>query len=231
MRLGMYRAIFFDLFHTLVSVSNAPGTTGRYTADILGVDRQRWNEACFSEHHAICEPTEHHEVIRTLAHSIDPLVSEEQILEASEERQRRFDYALKNIDEHVLICLNTLRERGYQLGLISNASSGEVRAWPDSPLQALFHSAVFSCEVGRKKPDPDIYHHALQTLDCVAHEALFVGDGGSHEHQGAQAVGLHTVFITQHIQDMASDKLEQRRRYSRYEIAHLDQLPAILDEA
>jgi len=35
--------IFFDLFTTLISVSKAAGGRGRYTADILGLDRDTWN--------------------------------------------------------------------------------------------------------------------------------------------------------------------------------------------
>ena len=37
------RAVCFDLFHTLVDVGRTPGTPGRYTADILGLDRDAWN--------------------------------------------------------------------------------------------------------------------------------------------------------------------------------------------
>lgn len=224
----MYHAIFFDLFHTLVSVSHAPGTSGRYTADILGVDRQRWNEACFGAQHAICEPTEHLAVIRALAHSIDPTVSEALIHEACSERQRRFDHALENIEPSVLAALEALRVRGYKLGLISNASSGEVQAWSRSPLRAFFHSAVFSCEVGCKKPQAAIYQHALAELGCEAGQSLFVGDGGSDEHRGAAALGLDTVLITRHLGSMDPERLAQRRRHARFEIARLEQLLALL---
>lgn len=195
------KAFIFDLFHTLVDVGRAPGATGQYTADILGIDRAAWNAACFSDAHEICRPTSHYEVVRTLANHIDPRISDGRIREAAKERQQRFDHALKNVDEETLRVLRTLRSRGLKLGLISNASSGEVSAWNDSPLAPLFDQAIFSCDCGMKKPQAGIYHHALQALAVAPRESYFVGDGGSREHIGAQAVGLRTVLITRFIDE------------------------------
>lgn len=195
------KAFVFDLFHTLVDVAGALGSPGRYTADILGVDREQWNAACFSDAHDICRPTSHHEVVRTLAHAIDPNIPEARIREAVEERQRRFDHALHNVDSETLQVLDDLRSRGLKLGLISNASSGEVAAWNDSPLAARFDHAVFSCNCGTKKPEPEIYRHALEGLGAKAQECFFVGDGGSCEHVGASAVGMRTVIITRFIDE------------------------------
>jgi FMN phosphatase YigB (HAD superfamily) len=45
------KAILFDLFGTLLSVSKAAQGVGQYTADILGLDRKAWNRACFSDQH------------------------------------------------------------------------------------------------------------------------------------------------------------------------------------
>lgn len=193
------KAFVFDLFHTLVDVGRAPGACGRYTADILGVDRAVWNAACFSEAHEICRPTSQYEVVRALARYIDPDIPDARIREAAEERQQRFDHALRRVDEDTLDVLRTLRRRGPKLGLISNASSGEVSAWNDSPLAPLFDEAVFSCDCGMKKPDAGIYHQALEALGAGPGESYFVGDGGSREHVGARAVGMRTVLMTRFI--------------------------------
>jgi putative hydrolase of the HAD superfamily len=195
------KAFVFDLFHTLVDVATAPGSRGRYTADILGVGRREWHAACFSDAHDICRPTSHYEVVRTLAHRIDPDIPEARIRQAVEERQQRFDHALLNVEDETLRVLGNLRGRGLRLGLISNASSGEVAAWDDSPLARHFDRAVFSCECGMKKPEPAIYHHTLEALGVSPDESFFVGDGGSREHVGARAVGMRTVMITRFIDE------------------------------
>jgi len=38
--------VFFDLFNTLLSVGKVSEAVGRYTADILCLDRDDWNAAC-----------------------------------------------------------------------------------------------------------------------------------------------------------------------------------------
>lgn len=223
-----YKAVLFDLFHTLVSVSTAPGVSGRYTADILGVDRSDWNRACFSDLHEICRPTEHHDVVRALAHSLDPSIPEEKIQAATQERQRRFDHALLNVESETLALLAELKQLGYKLALVSNASTAEVRAWQDSPLASYFDEVLFSWECGLRKPEAAIYREALNRLECSHHEALFVGDGGSDEHQGAREVGLDNVLLTRHLAKLKDEQLRKRQAQVKWEISHLSALPGLL---
>ncbi|MBD3669672.1 MAG: HAD family hydrolase [Gammaproteobacteria bacterium] len=223
----MIRGICLDLFHTLVDVGTVPDEVGRYTADILGIGREEWNEACFGPAHDICRPSDHYDSLKTLAHSIDPSIDESLIREAVVERQRRFDHALVEVDDETLDALRQLRKRGLKLALVSNASSGEVSAWQRSPMAELFDTATFSCDVGSRKPAPDIYHHALNALGLKARDCLFVGDGGSDEHLGASEVGLTPVLITRFIQQ--SQKLETQRGRVQWEIGKLSELGALLN--
>lgn len=224
------KSILFDLFHTLVDVGSAPGTPGRYTADILGVSREAWHHACFSDAHDIVSPTEHRQVLKRIAHSIDPTISDALIEEAVTERAERFRYTLLNVDEDVLATLEALVRRGYRLALVSNASSGEVEAWSESPLARFFTEAIFSCECGHKKPQAAIYHAALEGVQGTVADAVFVGDGGSNEHEGAKALGLINILTTQFIRHrIADDHLQQRRQHVSHEIAHLRELPDLLN--
>lgn len=218
-----YQAVFFDLFHTLVDVARAPGAKGAYTADILGVDRKTWNEVCFSGHHDVCRPTEHIDVIRTLAHQIDPSIPERRISEAAQVRQQRFDHALVNVEKDIVAALSRLKKNGYFLTLISNASTGEVAAWNRSPLAPLFDVALFSCDCGYRKPQPEIYRLALEKSGVTPEQALFVGDGGSDEHQGAQAAGIDNVLVTHYIAKRKNN-LEERRAFAKWEIAAVPEL-------
>ncbi len=188
--------VCLDLFNTLVSVAEVPESVGRFTADILGVTREEWRQACFGEAHEICKQTAGLDILRTLAHSIDPTIPEDLILLAERERQARFDYCLVHVEPDVVEGLQRLKERGYRLALVSNASTSEVRAWSNSPLKTIFDSTHFSCEVGSKKPEPEIYLAALRSLGVMATQVCFVGDGGSNEHRGAHAIGMHTLLMT-----------------------------------
>lgn len=223
------RAICFDLFHTLIDVGCVPDEIGYYTADLLGIERHIWNAACFSPQHDITRPTRHIDVIRALAHSINPAVPEEKIAAAVAHRQRRFDYALTRVPGDILQALQALREQGYGLCLVSNASTAEVSAWQDSPLASLFDHAIFSCHCGYAKPQVEIYRLAVQKLGVRPQECLFVGDGGSNEHQGARDAGMHPVLMTYYIgESMPPEQLAQRRKQVVHEVAHVRELAGLL---
>ena len=203
------QGICFDLFNTLVSVGRVPAHVGPYTAEVLGVDIVAWREACFSEHHDICRPTDATETIRRLAYSIDPEIPEAAIQQAVKIRQRRFDYALQHVESEVLNVLGDLRQKGLRLALISNASSSEVQAWPTSPLAKLFDTTIFSCHCGSRKPDAHIYQLALRKLRLKPMNCLFIGDGGSNEHHGAHAVGMKPVLLRRYLQPAEKQRMDQ----------------------
>lgn len=222
-------AICFDLFNTLVSVGDVPDHIGRFTADVLGVDRDVWNAACFGPAHEICRPTQHEDILRTLAHSIDPDIPLTCVSEAARERQARFDHALRQVKPGILTTLQVLKQHGLRLALISNASTGEVASWSQSPLAPLFDVTLFSCECGFKKPDPAIYLHALELLGLSAAACAYVGDGGSQEFHGAGLLGMQTILTREFLKPARYRKVmaEQGEMISD-EINALHELPARL---
>jgi putative hydrolase of the HAD superfamily len=191
---GTIQAVLYDLFHTLVDVNDAPGTP---TPVILGIDSETWTRKVFDEspHHALGEEKDSYESLRRIAHAIDPGVSEERIRKAVRVRSGRFRHALCNVRKEVLEHLAHVRARGLGTALVSNASFDEVAAWSESPLAPLFDAALFSCHEGMMKPDSRIYLAAAERLRVAPAECVFVGDGGSREHQGARAAGMRTVLF------------------------------------
>ena len=225
------RAICFDLFSTLISVGQVPEDIGRFTADILGVDRKRWNEVCFGPLHEIRQPSQHLDNLRRMALSLDSSISELCIVEAAKARQARFDHALEHgVESAVLNSLQRLKASGFKLALISNASSSEVQAWNRSPLASFFDIAVFSCETGCCKPEPDIYLRTLQGLEEKAQNCLFIGDGGSDEHFGAAAVGMKPVLLSHYLDhEDTLLRLEKYQGVIDHHIESFDRLLALLN--
>lgn len=83
----------------------------------------------------------------------------------------------------------------YRTGLISNAFD-DLRPLLEDRLQIAdaFDVLVISAEVGIKKPDPGIYHAALQRLDLQPAEAVFVDDFIENV-QAARALGMYAVHF------------------------------------
>lgn len=55
--------------------------------------------------------------------------------------------------------------------------------------------AVFSAEIGRRKPDPEAFRLLIQRLDTTPHEMLFIDD--DHQYvDGARRAGLNAEVFT-----------------------------------
>jgi putative hydrolase of the HAD superfamily len=194
------QAVIFDLFHTLTSleVSQAPG---RPTCEILGIDRERWNELWMSDpDDYVLGGPDITVPIGRIARQLNPRVTDGQIHAAAEARYARFRHALTNIELETRDGLARLRRMGFRLGMISNCGEDEIRPWPESPLAGLLDDAVFSCRVRLKKPDRRIYELAAHRLNALPAACLFVGNGGSDELAGARRAGMTAVLLTRHLE-------------------------------
>jgi len=218
-------AVVFDLFHTLTSIE-AITKWGRATHEILGVSREAWLEQLFEESRdrLIGKVRDPLTMIGIMARALNPGVSEEAIKAAAENRTRRFENALTRIPDASRNVLAGLKVRGKKLGLVSNADAMEVASWDRSPVAGLFDCAVFSCDVGYAKPEPEIYKICLDNLHVEPAGAVFVGDGGSDELKGARDLGMTTVMMTGVIKELWPDRIERRLPYADFSIDDLREL-------
>ena len=93
----------------------------------------------------------------------------------------------------VIPMLTCLKERGIQIGLITNCFSEEAKLIRESILFPCFDVPCLSYELGVRKPDPAIYHACVKGLGISAENCLYVGDGGSQELETARALGMRAV--------------------------------------
>lgn len=91
--------------------------------------------------------------------------------------------------------LRSIKSRGLRTGVISDCTHELPAILPGLPIAQLLDVSVFSVEVGRCKPDPEIYLEACWRLRVAPEECLYVGDGGSRELTGAARVGMTPVRL------------------------------------
>jgi putative hydrolase of the HAD superfamily len=92
--------------------------------------------------------------------------------------------------------LDSLREDGLKLGLVSNAfDPGWLlrRDLEQMGIAQRIDVAVFSSEVGKRKPHPEIFETALTALEVAPERTLFVGDRLYEDVRGAGELGMTTV--------------------------------------
>lgn len=69
-----------------------------------------------------------------------------------------------------------LKESGYRLYLLSNASCRHPDYWPRVPASRYFDGVMVSCFVKTVKPQPEIYGMLCETFGLRAEECFFVDD-------------------------------------------------------
>jgi putative hydrolase of the HAD superfamily len=92
--------------------------------------------------------------------------------------------------------LEALRSRGLRLGIVSNAFDPGWLLHRDLEQMGIaerIDHAVFSSEVGMRKPHPEIFERALDALEVAPGDALFVGDRLYEDVRGAAQIGMTTV--------------------------------------
>ena len=89
-----------------------------------------------------------------------------------------------------------LRRRGYRTAVVTNNFKEITALWRARvDIDALFDTVVDSCEVGVRKPDPRIYHLALERLGGISPEDAVLLDDFEVNLAGARAIGMHGIHV------------------------------------
>ena len=98
------------------------------------------------------------------------------------------------VDNDLISFIRSLRP-GYKTGMISNAWS-ELRHWLELKwrIADAFDHIVISAEVGVLKPDPRIYHLALNGLGVAPDETIFIDDFRENV-EGALSLGMQAIHF------------------------------------
>ncbi|MBO0684723.1 MAG: HAD family hydrolase [Candidatus Dormibacteraeota bacterium] len=96
--------------------------------------------------------------------------------------------------------LAALRSRGLRLAIASNAPFPPAmlhRQLRVNGLEERVDAAVFSSEVGWRKPAPELYQAALDRLGVTASEVLYVGDKQLEDYEGPRRLGMRALLCTE----------------------------------
>jgi putative hydrolase of the HAD superfamily len=85
--------------------------------------------------------------------------------------------------------LGELKEAGYGLWLLSNASRRQHEYWPRCPGSGLFDGTLISADVGLMKPQREIYELCLEQFGLKAEECFFIDDAPANI-EGANRCGI-----------------------------------------
>lgn len=206
-----YKHLFFDLDHTLWDFdSNARETLlelfDRYELKKLGIPEAESFIAKYTEFN--------HQLWRDYHLS---LITKEELRATRFSKTFRFFQIEENLIPHqfeidyVEICptktnlfphahevLSTLKDR-YQLHIITNGfkESSELKV-QGSNIDQYFENMFVSEVIGLYKPDPALFHYALNAVDANPQEVIMIGDSLEADIIGARQAGIDQIYFNPH---------------------------------
>ena len=229
-----YDAVIFDLFGTLVDNMHHEEFLQELTkmAGILGVPAEdfirMWNVTWPLR--SIGKLPSPEAAISYICNQLGVETNDEQVQQAT---QIRFEFSRRAlVPRHDTVeTLTRLKSEGYKLGLISDCTAEVALLWPATPLAPLIDVPIFSCSVGLKKPDARIYLLACERLSVIPQKCLFMGDGGSNELGGANAVGMFPVLIRVPYENEHNTRRHGEEQWHGAQIATVKDILPFVDEA
>ncbi|MFE5323669.1 HAD family hydrolase [Paenibacillus sp. NPDC056579] len=208
----MIKAVLFDLYETLISeFANGTRKVPRLNdfQEQWGLTKQEYDEEWRVRQVRRMKGTfpDFPSVLRDMWQSKGKTLDEAYLQSLYQARLEAKKVPFDEISPNIIYMLKQLKSRGVRIGLISNCTEEEVRAWDRSTLAPYFDDAVFSYTTGYAKPDKEIYQLSLRNLKVEPREAIFVGDGGSRELDGAAAAGLQSFHATWFLSEHFSGKI------------------------
>jgi putative hydrolase of the HAD superfamily len=206
-------AVIFDFFGTLTLGAPAEMWTDHASqiAAVMGVEGAAvytaLNES-FPER-ATGSMGDLPQTLQTLASRLGVRLTAQQ-LDSALLIRRQFLRERFTLRQDAMATIDSLRMRGFKIGVLSDCSVELPDVWHELPLAASVDAAVFSCMAGIRKPDPSFYALVTEQLAVAARDCLYVGDGGGHELTGARAVGMRVALL-------ASDDWRTNSVYDREE--------------
>src|SRR5262245_51748228 len=215
------RAVFFDLFDTLVRFDRdrlppveIGGRTVRTTAGHLHPLVQAWAPHVTIEmfHQALQASWQEAERRRAIDHrevaaterfthlfrclALDPERCPQGLLHSLLETHRRELSKAAEFPAHHGPLLTDLARR-YRLALVSNFdyTPTALGILEGAGVVDLFETILVSDEVGWRKPAPAIFEEALRRVGVTAEQTLFVGDRADIDVLGAHQIGMRTAWL------------------------------------
>lgn len=206
----MIKAVFFDLYNTLVTYDPPREVIGARILKDFGIEVSpeallrpimTADNFIYEEHARLPIGKRSKEETTALYSQYHGIVLKEAGLEVSQElitgilgKWMSLDLKMVLFDD-VIPALTHLKERGLILGLISNVDRDITPLYQGLGLSAWLQVVVTSQEVGFNKPHPEIFQAALKQAGVKSSEAIYVGDQYQIDVVGASKVGMLGILL------------------------------------
>jgi putative hydrolase of the HAD superfamily len=207
---SMIKAVFFDLYNTLVGYAPPREEIHSRLLKDFGIEISpeallrpimAADDFLYQEHARSSLGKRSKEETMALYAQYHGIILREAGLDASQEliagllkKWMSFDLKMVLFDD-VAPTLTQLKERGLILGLISNVDRDITPLYQELGLSAWLQVVVTSQEAGFNKPQPEIFQEAVKQAGVKPSEAIYVGDQYQIDVVGANEAGMRGILL------------------------------------
>jgi putative hydrolase of the HAD superfamily len=206
----MIKAVFFDLYQTLVHYQPSQEELEAKVLQSLGitVTVAALHRPILTANEFIYQQIARRPLSKRSREEVMALYSEYQqivLKEAGIKADQKIVMALLGMMQQakmdlvlfddVPAALDDLKKRGLKLGLISNVERDMTDTLAKLGLSSKLDVVVTSQDAGFTKPQPEIFQYALKRASVQPAEAVYVGDQYQVDIGGAQNAGMQGILL------------------------------------
>ena len=105
-----------------------------------------------------------------------------------------FAIAENNLADEMFAGVKRLKAKGIQQVIVSNNIREFAETWRSMLPEGLFEHIIDSSNVGVRKPDPAIFHVALDVAESTPESTVFLDDYKEHV-ETANSLGIHGIVV------------------------------------
>jgi putative hydrolase of the HAD superfamily len=228
----MIKAVFFDLYQTLVCYEPPREEVQARVLRELGIEVApeallypivAADEFIYQEHARLPIRKRNDEEKKALWGQYQAIVLKEAGIEPGKElirgilgRMQQVKFELALFDD-VLPALTELKNKGLILGLISNVDNDIAPVLSRLGLKPLLRVVVTSLDAGYNKPKPEIFQEAARLASVQPREAIYVGDQYQIDVIGASQTGMRGILLDRG--DYFKEAIKEPKIQSLYQLA------------
>ena len=203
MKESCIKAVLFDLVGTLIYVKDSVGTVYAEAARGFGfsIDPEKLNKSFQIALHLETPPTGGEEKERKWWYKVVFETFKRANYDLEDKFDLIFDLIFKEFTKRntwaiysdVVPVLEKLS--GFKIGLISNFDSRLEVILKELDLRKYFHILSYSGKVGYSKPHPAMFQYALNELNILPEESLYIGDSLNVDYYPACDLHMNSLLI------------------------------------
>ncbi|MDB5260480.1 MAG: 2-haloalkanoic acid dehalogenase [Candidatus Nomurabacteria bacterium] len=182
--MNKYKLIIFDLIDTLADckglsemTAQLESTLGQEAIDMF-IDKGNIDK------------------IKSIDEAINIFRSKKDFSEENEKLLRQWvGWSNTILYEDTIETLKYLKDKGYEVAIISNTPPTSKDQLAELGINQYIDVAIFSFEVGSRKPEKEIFLSCLEKTGVDPSEALMIGDSIKNDINGAKNVGIDALLI------------------------------------